>query len=57
MSNIQNQTNSQQAEQQTIDQLEGQCIELGTLETLTQVYADGGNRDGGYVQGNNYSYN
>lgn len=30
--------------------------ELGSAIELTCIYADGPNRDGGYVQGNNYSY-
>lgn len=29
---------------------------LGSAIELTCIYADGPNRDGGYVQGNNYSF-
>jgi len=29
---------------------------LGSVIALTCIYADGPNRDGGYVQGNNYSF-
>lgn len=41
---------AQVAEQEFIPTFLGSAIEL------TCIYADGPNRDGGYVQGNNYSY-
>lgn len=31
--------------------------DLGAVEEVTGVYADGNNRDGGWESGHNYSYN
>lgn len=32
-------------------------IDLGDVADLTKLYADGGNKDGGYIPGHNWAYN
>lgn len=44
------------AEQTVIHDEHVQFEELGSVFKHTGIHADGGNRDGGYVSGNNYSY-
>ena len=33
------------------------CVDLGDAAEITMVYADGGNKDGGYISGRNWAYN